>query len=53
MHLTEDNRCSIYEQHPILCNTEKMFELLSRALGVVHFPVVQSWTFINNMIKKG
>lgn len=34
IHLTEDNRCSIYTQRPILCNTEKMFELLSRALGV-------------------
>ena len=33
-HLTEDNKCSIYAQRPILCNTEKMFELLSRALGV-------------------
>lgn len=34
IHLTEDNRCSIYAQRPILCNTEKMFDLLSIALGV-------------------
>lgn len=23
IHLTEDNRCPIYAQRPILCNTEK------------------------------
>lgn len=33
-HLTEDNKCSIYGQRPVLCNTEKMFDLLSIALGV-------------------
>ncbi len=34
VHLTEDNKCSIYEERPILCNTGKMFELLSMELGV-------------------
>ena len=34
VHLTEDNKCSIYEQRPILCNTEKMFNLLSEVLNI-------------------
>ena len=34
VHLTEDNKCSIYEERPILCNTEFMFELLSATLGI-------------------
>ena len=34
VYLTDDNKCSIYEQRPILCNTELMFELLSATLGI-------------------
>ena len=34
VYLTKDNKCSIYEQRPVLCNTEKMFELLSKALNL-------------------
>lgn len=29
-----DNICSIYETRPIICNTDKMFTLISRILGV-------------------
>ena len=42
VHLTEDNKCSIYEQRPILCNTEKMFELLSSALGVSKYKLYKA-----------
>lgn len=34
VHLTEDNKCSIYERRPFICNTNKMFRLLSKALGI-------------------
>lgn len=34
VHLTNDNKCSIYENRPIICNTNKIFELLSTAIGV-------------------
>lgn len=27
-HLTEDNKCAIYETRPLLCNIEKLTELL-------------------------
>ena len=33
-HLTEDDRCSVYAQRPVICNTEKMFELLSVKLRI-------------------
>lgn len=34
VNLMENNKCSIYKQRPVLCNTELMFELLSKALGI-------------------
>lgn len=27
IHLTEDNRCDIYENRPDICNVSKMYEL--------------------------
>lgn len=32
VNLTNDNKCAIYETRPILCNTNKMFEMLSPVL---------------------
>lgn len=29
-----DNRCSIYESRPIVCNTEKMYEILHKTTGM-------------------
>ena len=34
VNLNEDNRCMIYDCRPIICNTEKMFEMLSEALEI-------------------
>lgn len=27
-HLTEDNKCAIYETRPMICNVEKTYELV-------------------------
>lgn len=29
-----DNKCSIYETRPVVCNTEEMFKLLHKAIGL-------------------
>lgn len=34
IYLTKDNRCSIYERRPLLCNTDRMFDLLGETLGM-------------------
>lgn len=42
VYLTEDNKCSIYEQRPVLCNTEKMFELLGKELNIRKIELYQA-----------
>ena len=32
--MLKDNKCSIYETRPIVCNTEEMFKLLHNAIGI-------------------
>jgi hypothetical protein len=32
--MLSDNKCSIYETRPIVCNTEKMYTLLHQATGM-------------------
>lgn len=34
VYLKEDNRCSIYDHRPIICNTDEMFNLISRTIGI-------------------
>lgn len=34
IYLTDDNRCSIYEHRPVICNSDKMFDLLATALNI-------------------
>lgn len=34
INLNEDNRCMIYDWRPIICNTEKMFDMLSEVLEI-------------------
>lgn len=32
--MLKDNKCSIYETRPTVCNTEEMFKLLHNAIGI-------------------
>lgn len=32
--MLSDNKCSIYESRPIVCNTEKMYKLLHQVTGM-------------------
>jgi Fe-S-cluster containining protein len=34
VYLTNDNKCSIYEHRPVVCNSDKMFDLLATALNI-------------------
>lgn len=34
VNLMENNKCSIYEQRPTICNTSKMFDILSSVLKI-------------------
>lgn len=34
IHLTPDNKCNIYNNRPIICNSQIIFSLLSKTYGV-------------------
>jgi Fe-S-cluster containining protein len=46
IYLTEDNKCSVYDQRPMLCNVEKMYHV-RKSVCDGKFPLIKF-----NMTKK-
>lgn len=41
IYLTKDNKCAIYESRPEICNTNKMFGLLSSAFKISRSELIE------------
>lgn len=41
IYLTKDNKCAIYDNRPMICNTDKMFGLLGSVLNISRRELVE------------